>query len=940
MNRSVTKNGFWAGICLALCVVVLGNPSGAFGAGFEDPVRYDLPEGFAASTSSVGDTNSDGKLDVVVQLVGAAGFAVFLGDGSGGLSAPTEIHNVPINTSTGTAADFNRDGNLDVVSCDRTNGTAISTSDGAGDFLTFQLLRDSNSNLVNCVGVVAADFNEDGWNDLAIPNARDFTSIAINDQTGGFTVSKATSGLLVTGIAVGDFQGDGNLDLIEGLQVIRPSGGGTGYSILSGNGDGTFQDPTTVPSPTLGTDPGLGTGRFHGNAAPIDVIAASGLMTGLGDGTFSALTPNLASAALHKPPTIGDFDQDGTVDDIFGNSGDGARILTGNGDGTFTSGTPVASVGPPIGAGDLDGDGFADGIFTANSDLFVLLQDKTPPDSFVLVSPADESQNLRPLPNFSWTVEEDEDNPVDRYELWIDGAKNADLDSSECSVETCSTTPSSALSEGTHTWTVKAFDGAQNVRSSTSRQFTVDATSPTTFTLGSPSHGLQTREMRPQFSWLPATDSGVGLDHYDVYIDGSKSGSSIPAGQTTYLPSADLSEGQHSWRVEAVDHNSNARSSDTRIFTVDATGPGFVLSAAPPAITVSRSAQFAFSSPEPGSTFQCKLDSAEWSTCLSPKLVSGLTDGAHSFEVRAIDLLGNIGPLPLKHVWSVDTQTPPTARLTVAPTIALTNQTVTFDASSSTDHGDGLISTYEWDLDGNGSFESDTGAQPTASTTYDSSGSIEAAVRVTNNSGKSDTATVNLEVRSTPPPGDLGITINNGAQFTNDPNVTISSVWPVRAVTMRISNDGGFRNAETSLVSADKNWTLASSGPERLPKTVYVRFNGGESGRETYQDDIILDETPPVLNSVLASGGGASSSAALRSVSATSKRKVRKVRLKIRATDKTSGVGQMQVGVKKSSKLRKQKFRRSITFKTSSRFIWVRVIDKAGNFSKWRRVRA
>ncbi len=76
----------------------------------------------------------------------------------------------------------------------------------------------------------------------------------------------------------------------------------------------------------------------------------------------------------------------------------------------------------------------------------------------------------------------------------------------------------------------------------------------------------------------------------------------------------------------------------------------------------------------------------------------------------------------------------PTASFQATPNPAQSGQQVSFDASASSDP-DGTIAKYEWDLDGNGTFETDTGTTPTASTTYSTGGSREVKLRVTDNAG-------------------------------------------------------------------------------------------------------------------------------------------------------------------------------------------------------------
>jgi hypothetical protein len=69
-------------------------------------------------------------------------------------------------------------------------------------------------------------------------------------------------------------------------------------------------------------------------------------------------------------------------------------------------------------------------------------------------------------------------------------------------------------------------------------------------------------------------------------------------------------------------------------------------------------AAFAFSSSQPGASFQCRLDAAPFADCTSPTSYSGLADGGHAFEVRAWTLAAGADPSAARWTWSVDTTAP------------------------------------------------------------------------------------------------------------------------------------------------------------------------------------------------------------------------------------------------------------------------------------------
>ena len=384
-------------------------------------------------------------------------------------------------------------------------------------------------------------------------------------------------------------------------------------------------------------------------------------------------------------------------------------------------------------------------------------------------------------------------------------------------------------------------------------------------------------------------------------------------------------------RATATDKDSNTSlCSQPLAYVEDSTAPRTTIVSGPPAIAGS-AATLAFVTSEPGAgaRLECRLDGAAFAACASPVSYAALPDGPHTFEARAIDAAGNVDPEPAMRAWVVDTGAP-VARFTAAPNPVLTGRSVTFDASGSSDAGSGIVR-YEWDLDGDGTFEQDTG--PTSSTTraYAEPGTYGVLLRVTDGAGRSATARSDQRVVADNRGGPLlGVSIDAGARFTNDPHVTIKASWPTFASLMLISNDGGFEHAQSFPLQAVTPWTLDSTGAERQPRLVYVRFTRGNTVSETYIDDIILDERAPLVTSarVVARKGG---QAPL---------------LRLRARDRgLAGVARVQVTNDRrapSARYRASRATIALTHRRGERKlsvrkrIYVRVRDRAGNVSAWR----
>jgi hypothetical protein len=93
----------------------------------------------------------------------------------------------------------------------------------------------------------------------------------------------------------------------------------------------------------------------------------------------------------------------------------------------------------------------------------------------------------------------------------------------------------------------------------------------------------------------------------------------------------------------------------------------------------------------------------------------------------------------------------PTAAVSASPGTVNTGQTVNFDGSTSADT-EAQIVDYRWDLDGNGTFETDTGSTRTVSRSYATAGTVNPRLRVTDANGDHNDSATTVTVNAPPPP--------------------------------------------------------------------------------------------------------------------------------------------------------------------------------------------
>lgn len=143
-----------------------------------------------------------------------------------------------------------------------------------------------------------------------------------------------------------------------------------------------------------------------------------------------------------------------------------------------------------------------------------------------------------------------------------------------------------------------------------------------------------------------------------------------------------LAQGSHTFQVEAVDQAGNIGPAASRTWTVDTVAPPVPgITSKPTDPSTSATASFAFNDSEAGVTFMCKIDGGAYASCTSPKSYGGLAQGSHTFNVLALDSVGNASA-PATWTWTVDTIPPQVVSITrndPSPTTAPSvSWTVTF----------------------------------------------------------------------------------------------------------------------------------------------------------------------------------------------------------------------------------------------------------------------
>ncbi|MGB8013869.1 MAG: FG-GAP-like repeat-containing protein [Terriglobales bacterium] len=277
----------------------------------------------------------------------------------------------PTQSNVVVAGDFNNDGVPDLLTL-ADDGVSLQLGTGNGGFgpdtaVTSPFACDLEG------GIVTGDFNNDGNLDFAVVTGTpggdcNFNpgslSIYLGNGAGGFAAPVSYSMLggpanneKASGLIAVDLRGNGHLDLL----AIDPS---KGIDVFLGNGDGTFQAPTSVAISSPGGTGAMTAGDVNHDGKPDLVVASNNsgdgiyVLIGNGDGTFqSPVFYQQGSNSGAMAVAIGELIKNDHGDVVMG-TGNGAYVYINNGDGTFK--TPPALYGPSwinsIVIADINGD--------------------------------------------------------------------------------------------------------------------------------------------------------------------------------------------------------------------------------------------------------------------------------------------------------------------------------------------------------------------------------------------------------------------------------------------------------------------------------------------------------------------------------------------------------------------------------------------------------
>ncbi|CAF3754506.1 unnamed protein product, partial [Adineta steineri] len=351
--------------------VFLGYGNGTFA----DQITYSVSAGTGPYDIAIGDVNNDDHQDIIITIYAIQSILIFLGGGDGvflqGNTYSTGSGSEPLSTAVG---DLNNDNQLDIiVSNCGTNNVIVFIGEGDG---TFPVQRTYSTGNNSCPTWTAlGDINNDSIIDIIVADNG-------TNMIGVFLGSSYITGILEDtystgssphphGLALGDFNHDGQLDIIIANYDLNNVG------VLLGYKNGTFPLQTIFSTGDLSFPTSVAVDDLNDDNE-LDIIVANsatenvGVLFGYGNGSFTNFSMySTGAGSIPQAVTTGDFNNDKKLDIAVIDSGtDRVLTLLKYDTGSFRKqiifSTDTSSAPSAVAVADLNNDGWLDFV-SANS---------------------------------------------------------------------------------------------------------------------------------------------------------------------------------------------------------------------------------------------------------------------------------------------------------------------------------------------------------------------------------------------------------------------------------------------------------------------------------------------------------------------------------------------------------------------------------------------
>ena len=362
--------------------------------------------------------------------------------------------------------------------------------------------------------------------------------------------------------------------------------------------------------------------------------------------------------------------------------------------------------------------------------------DANAPEPFALLTPEQDYWTSNTRPVFEWQGSTDAETGLSKYQLYINNSLRED----NISPDSNSIELSRTLSSGDYSWYVIAVDEVgYKTQSVQTRTIHIDTTPPTVPALSLPADRQWTPNTTPEFQWRVSTDAGIGLEEYQLWLDGALLYDDLaefnlveptdrtwlfskhPTFQweatddaeteiaeyhlivdgklartttkTSDAPDFELAVGEHTWMVNAIDQAGNARaSSDVWRFSIDDTAPVCLITAPTQRVTISDRFYLIQGMTTDGvglnvsgvASVELSINDGDWQPAQSTDSGfsswtygwEGFEEGMYIIRARATDRAGNVSPPSEPALVTVDFSSPGIESITVTPELAKPGDTV------------------------------------------------------------------------------------------------------------------------------------------------------------------------------------------------------------------------------------------------------------------------